>query len=305
MIASPCDILLEVVEIFIVPTFLQKNGSGLLVLVKPKTMNKLLLCIASACILLLASCGGAPETYTKAYQLYTIQKYDSAMYYFDRTLPEEAEWFDSSQVMKKKCLSAMVKDEFWPMYSMALTTYQNDTALINHGNRALEKKLIKIVDMDSMAMLYRIIDEHKQSLPSNILAKATEYYEDKMLTGYEWESFKGMYGQKLYFVREVVDNYKGENEGNKMQAKSNKTKNGWTKNNVIYRNVCYDSAGIYSMQPRIFQNGYYRTKQWFGKNGSMRLQSKDTLIVNYGGSIRSGNRVWFVRKEKLETKPES
>lgn len=267
-------------------------------------MNKLLLGAAACCILLLASCGGAPETYTKAYQLYTIQKYDSAMYYFDRMLPGEEEWFDSAKVMKKKCLAAMVKDEFWPMYGMALTTFQNDTALVNHGHRALENKLMKIVDMDSMDMLYRIIDEHKQSLPSDILAKATEYYEDKMLTGYEWESFKGMSGQKLYFVREVVDNYKGENEGNKMQGKSNKTRNGWNKDRVIYRNIAYDSAGLYNVQPRIFKNNYYRNNQYFGRYGSMRFIGKDTIKVNYGQRLSGSTKVWFVRGDKLEGEPD-
>ena len=267
-------------------------------------MNKLLLGASALFLVLLASCGGAPDSYTNAYQLYTVQKYDSAMYYFDRMLPEEGEWFDSAKVMKKKCMTAMIKDHFWPMYGAALLAFQNDSALINHGNAALKAELKKIVDTDSMAMLYRIIDEHKQVLPADILTSTVEYYEDKMLTGYEWESFKGMKGQRLYFIREVVDNWKGENEGNKMQAKSNKSKSGWTKNNVIYRNICYDSAGIYSMQPRIFKNGYYRTKQYFGKNGSMRLTHKDTLIVNYGGSISSGNRVWFVRKEKLD-KPDA
>ena len=267
-------------------------------------MKKLLLILGGALLLLITSCGGAPETYTKAEQLYIAQKYDSAMYYFDRLLPKEEQWYDSAKVMKKKCVSAMVKDHFWPMYSATLTTYVNDTSLINYAHNALYIELKKIVDMDSMNMLYRIIDNNK-TIPSELFIRVTEYYEDNVLLGFEWESFKGMIGQKVYFTREVFYNWKGENEGNKIQAKSNKTKSGWTKNNVIYRNICYDSAGIYKLQPRVFQQSYYRTKQYFSKTGSMRFVHKDTIIVNYGGSIRSGNRVWFVRRNRLEDEPES
>ena len=267
-------------------------------------MKKLLTILCAFYLVLLASCGGAPDTYNKAEQLFIAQKYDSAMYYFDRLLPEEESWYDSAEVMKKRCFDEIVNSHFWSMYESEISTYKNDTALINHANNALRVELKNIVDLDSLQMLYRIIDNNK-SMPQNLFTESIEYYEDKVLPGYEWESFKGMLGQKLYFVREVVDNWKGENEGNKIQAKSNKNKNGWSKNNVIYRNICYDSAGIYSVQPRIFQNGRYRNKQYFGKGGSMRLVSKDTLIVNYGGAISSGNRVWFVRGDKIEAEPDA
>ena len=269
-------------------------------------MKKLLTISCGFYILLLASCGGAPDTYTKAEQLYMVQKYDSAMYYFDRLLPEEEAWYDSAKVMKKRCFSEIVNHHFWDMYVSESATFKNDTALISHANSALRKELRAIVDMDSMEMLYRIIDNNKE-MPLEFFAEASQYYEDKLLPGYEWECFKGMAGQKIYFVREIVDNWKGENEGNKMQAKSNRSKSGWTKDNVIYRNICYDSAGIYVAQPRIFQNGRYRNKQYFGKGGSMRIVSKDTLtlIINYGGAVSSNNRIWFVRRDKLEEKPDA
>lgn len=267
-------------------------------------MKLLLTILSGAFLMFLTSCGGAPESYHKAEQLYIAQKYDSAMYYFDRLLPEEEEWYDSSKVMKKKCVTAMVDNHFWPMYSAALTTYVNDSSLINYAHDALSIELKKIVDMDSMHMYYKIIDGNN-GIPSELFGKITEYYEDKMLLGFEWESVKGMIGQRLYFTREVVDNWQGENEGNKIQAKSNKTKNGWSKNNVIYRNICYDSAGIYHAQPRIFQSGYRRNKQYFSEKGSMSFVHKDTILVNYGGTISSNNKVWFVRKEKLKEEPES
>jgi hypothetical protein len=252
----------------------------------------------------MSGCGGPPETYHKAEQLFSIEKYDSAMYYFDRLLPEDGEWLDSAKVMKKKCIDEMINHQYWSMFSATLVNYQNDTSIVNHGHRNFISEMKRIIDMDSMAMFYRIIDNNK-SIPNNLFKTAVEYYEDKMLTGYEWESVKGMSGQYLYFVRETADDWQGKNEGNKMQAKSNKSKSGWTKNNVIYRNICYDSVGIYSMQPRVFQTGYYSSSQYFGKGGSMRFIGKDTVIVNYGGYVSSDNRVWFVRRDKLKSEPDA
>ena len=52
------------------------------------------------------------------------------------------------------------------------------------------------------------------------------------------------------------------------------------------------------MQPRIFQgDGTY-----FGKGGSVFLVGKDSLKINYGKALR-GKVIYFVRDEKIETKP--
>lgn len=272
-------------------------------------MKKLLLFTGLILILTMSGCGGPPETYHKAEELFSIEKFDSAMYYFDRLLPEDGEWLDSAKVMKKKCIEEIINHQYWSMFSSSLVTYQNDTALVNHGHRNFISEMKRIVDMDSMAMFYGIIDNNK-SIPVNLFKTAVEYYENKILTGYEWKSIQGkagntsdMSGHYIYFVRETVDDWRGKNEGNKMQGKSNKSRMGWTKNNVIFRNVCYDSAGIYSMQPRIFQNSYYETKEYFGSKGSMSIISKDTIIMNYG-QFRSGNKVWFIRLDKLESEPD-
>lgn len=39
---------------------------------------------------------------------YNTQKYDSALYYFDRLLPEDEEWLDSAKLMKKRCFEKMI-----------------------------------------------------------------------------------------------------------------------------------------------------------------------------------------------------
>lgn len=244
------------------------------------------------------SCG-PPDTYERGEQLYLIEKYDSAMYYFDRLLLEDGEWYDSSKVMKQKCLEKMVEKHFWKMLSNSFNIYQNDTSLVNRGNGYLDKELKRIIDMDSTRLFYEIFDNYKLSFPL-VLQNVSTYYQDKVFTGYEWNGTKSVASQKIYFVREIVKNSNGKDEGLKIQAKSNKSIYGWTKNKVMYRNINYDSLGIYTMQPRIFQSGYYSDYEYFGKKGTMRIPHKDTLIFNYGQSLSGSNRVTFVRGNKLK-----
>ena len=263
-------------------------------------MKKSIYFFTAVLSIFLVSCG-PPESYSKAEQLLLVEKYDSAMYYFDRMLPEDGKWYDSSKVMKKKCLELMTTKHFWPMLGSSFKLYENDTALLNHGQKALISELKSIIDKDSMRLFYEICDTYKADF-GNALGASIEYHEDKILFGHEWNGTKYLAGQRIIFTRESIDDSKGKNEGNKIQAKSNKSRNGWTKGNVIYRNLTYNKNGIYSMQPRVFKSGYYRNYQYFSNNGSFRIANKDTVIFNYGGSVGSGNREFFVRGDKV--KPE-
>lgn len=249
-------------------------------------------------IYLLQSCNSAPDAFTKGYEFYTSKNYDSSLYYFDRLLPEHEDWLDSAKAMKIKCFQAMTKDHKWDMLGAANSTYGVDSLLINEGAKYLEKELVSIWKKDSMDMLYRIIDQHKTKLPSSAITAALNGYEESVLSGYEWLGSRSMKGQKLYFVREIAKDWKGNDEGNKIQGKSNRSINGWTKNNIIYRNIAYDSAGIYHVQPRIFKG--YGSRQYFSSRGSMRIISKDTLKINYEQRLKTTSRVYFIRGDKLE-----
>ena len=147
-------------------------------------------------------------------------------------------------------------------------------------------------------MLYRVIDQHKTKLPNSAVTAALNGYEESILAGYEWIGSGSLKGQKLYFIREIAKDWKGNDQGNKIQGKSNRSKNGWTKNNIIYRNIAYDSAGIYNVQPRIFKS--YGNRQYFSTHGSMRIIGKDTLKINYGKSLRSKSINFFIRGDKKE-----
>ena len=88
-----------------------------------------------------------------------------------------------------------------------------------------------------------------------------------MLFGYNWDGSKTFKGHKIYFVREIAEERKGKNQGNKIQGKSNKKINSWKTDMLIYRNISYDSLGKFSMQPRIWQG----SRQYFGKRGSIKF----------------------------------
>ena len=249
--------------------------------------------------LLIQSCGGAPEDFTKGYEFYNAKKYDSSLYYFNKVSVDDKEWLDSANTMKAECFNKMTKAHQWKMLGIANKTYAKDKKLIKEGSEHLQKELISIWKKDSMELFYKIIDEHKDKLPKSAITAAINKYEDKMLTGYIWEGKGKWKGRKLYFVREKSKDKKGKNEGNKIQGK---TDDGWWKKNItIYRNISYDSLGSFSAQPKIFKGNY----EYFGKRGSIKFISKDKIKINYGQRLKTNTKYYFIRGEKLKTKKAS
>ena len=244
----------------------------------------------------LQSCNSTPDAFTKGYEYYTVQSYDSSLYYFDRLLPENEEWLDSAKAMKIKCFEGMAKNHKWAMLGAANSSYSADTLLIAEGAKYLERELTSIWKKDSLDMLYRVIDQHKTKLPNSAITGALNSYEDEMLLGYYWKGIKYLKEQKLYFTREVIKDYKGNDDDLKIHGKSALKTNGWKKNIAIYKNISYDSAGIYQVHPRIYK-GY---KQYFSKRGSMKFIGNDTIKINYEQRLNTSSKVYFVRGDKIE-----
>ncbi|MDC1403560.1 hypothetical protein N8328_04060 [Crocinitomicaceae bacterium] len=244
----------------------------------------------------LQSCNSTPDAFTKGYEYYTVQSYDSSLYYFDRLLPENEEWLDSAKAMKIKCFEGMAKNHKWAMLGAANSSYSADTLLIAEGAKYLERELTSIWKKDSLDMLYRVIDQHKTKLPNSAITGALNSYEDEMLLGYYWKGIKFLKGQKLYFTREAIKDYKGNDDDLKIHGKSALKTSFWKKNIAIYKNISYDSAGIYQVHPRIYK-GY---KQYFSKRGSMKFIGNDTIKINYEQRLSSSSKVYFVRGDKIE-----
>lgn len=235
--------------------------------------------------LLIVSCG-PPKQYETGMNFYNLQKYDSAMYYFDRLLPDDKEWLDSAKIMKQFCLEKMILRHDWAMYNMQLDLYGRDTSLMRKSNLSLEKELLKMMRSDSLKAYYKVHDSYKNRFSSTVLASVMQTHMDEFLNDNFWKGGKGMAGHKLYFER--------DKEGS--NAKSGKTLNGWTKGMTIYKAIVYDTNGTFSMKPRIYR-GY---GSYFGKGGSISFQGKDSLKINYGKALRYEKR-FFIRDEKYNT----
>lgn len=253
--------------------------------------NKLLLLSYSSLLFIsLVSCG-PPESYETGMNFYNVQKYDSAMYYFDRLLPDDKEWMDSAKIMKGLCLEKMITRHDWVMYCAQLGPYGRDTALMNKASKILEKELLTMARKDSTLAFYKVYDAYLDKFSSEVMSKVMTTHIDEFLSGSEWDGRTGFEGQRLIFER--------DKDG--MQGKSNKTMNGWNIGKTIYKNISYRKEGVMTMKPRIW--GYWG--EYFGGNGSMRFMGSDTLKINYGTDIRGGAINYFVRGKKLSENSEA
>jgi hypothetical protein len=233
--------------------------------------------------LLLVSCG-PPETYEKGISFYQVQKYDSALYYFDRLLPDDKEWLDSAKNMKKLCFEKIIHLHNWDLLSSAFITYGSDTSLVNPSRRKFKDELITMIKNDSLKSFFKLYDNYKTKLPSDELKAALNYRYDSFLNDFTFKGKGSLSGSIIYFKRESSDI---------INALSNSSQNGWIKDNKIYKEISYDKDGILKMSARIFQGG----GSYFGKGGSITLIGKDSVKVNYGKALRN-EIVYFIRDKK-------
>ncbi len=252
-------------------------------LITMKTSIKLLL-NALVILVTVISCG-PPEQYEKGMSYYNTQKYDSAMYYFDRLLPDAEEWLDSAKNMKTLCLERMITGHDWLMYNSQLDIYSRDTSLMAKSNKVLEQELMKMIKNDSLVAFYKVFDTYKSRFNSEIMKNVMHSHIDEFLNKHKWKGTGSLSGQTLYFER--------DEEG--ANGKSAKTLNGWNKGLTIYKAIAYDKEGIFSMKPRIYRGG----GSYFGKGGSVAFKGKDSLKINYGKALHNTVN-YFVRDEEIK-----
>jgi hypothetical protein len=147
-----------------------------------------------------------------------------------------------------------------------------------------------MIKNDSIKSFFKLYDNYKTKLPSDELKAALYYRFDSFLIGSTFKGTGSLANETIYFKR--------ENEGDSLiHALSGKSKNGWVKDNKIYKDIFYTKDGLMSMSCRIFQGG----GSYFGKGGSLTLIGKDSLKVNYGKALRN-EKIIFIRMEDKEKK---
>lgn len=239
--------------------------------------------------LLLVSCG-PPETYEKGISFYQVQKYDSALYYFDRLLPEDKEWLDSAKNMMQLCFEKLITNHDWINYDKQLDIYRKDSLLMKNTNKILEKELVNMIRKDSTKAFYKVYDTYYGRFDSVVLTNVINKHIDDFLKDYNWIGTKSLSKGRLKYER---------NSKNESQLISNVNNYFWPKNIVIYKEIKYTKDGDFSMKPKLWNNWTGGT--YFGKKGKLRFISKDSLLVDYGTSITTGRICYFIRGEKLES----
>jgi len=244
------------------------------------------------------SCSVAPEEYKKGQEMYAIQKYDSALFYFSAVKPDAIKWLDSAKQMRKNCFSAMIENNQFDMLSQAFNIYKNDIDLYLDGVNNLSKRLYTILNSSQKAEAFRILDEYKKTLPEVALNNSLEKYLNYTLLDAVWEvKGAGLNGYTVYFERESLKVRKGVPLINAIQGKSNVTNSGWKKGKIIYKNITYTKNGEFDTDPLIFRGA----QSYYGKRGVFVVKSHDSLVINYGARLSNGSKITLVRSTKNKT----
>ena len=236
--------------------------------------------------MLITSCG-PPDTFEKGADFYQAQKYDSAMYYFDRLLPEDKDWLDSSNAMKKLCFEKIILAHNWELYNSQLDIYGKDSLLMNLADKDLEEELINMSRKDSTQAFYKVYDTYKDRFNPKVLNSAMNNHIDDFLKDYSWNGTSRVLSKNKL-------KYEINSENVRQLISFINSGSGWSKDKVLYKEIEYLKEGKFSMKPRIFRGG----SSYFGRKGSLTFIGKDSLSVNYG--TRDIAKQTFIRGDKLE-----
>jgi hypothetical protein len=138
--------------------------------------------------------------------------------------------------------------------------------------------------------------------------------EDKAFAS-TWEAVNGsLDGNKIVFTRE---NKSDETDNNFIKGYSPDGNHGWNKDQLIYKDIFYNGNGEFECKVRVFHQGYdgwyysspsysYFTK----KAGLITFLSKDSVLIDYEGSVGSSNKTRFIRisggdKPKVSESPKT
>jgi hypothetical protein len=119
--------------------------------------------------------------------------------------------------------------------------------------------------------------------------------EDAFFKGI-WKCNKGsVKGNEIYFER--------DKETKLFNGKSNKSKSGWDLGKTIYKDIYYIGNNELDHRVRVFSTSWWGyTSEYFTKTkGKMTIESNDTLLIDYEGSVNSSNKVYFVREVKKDS----
>lgn len=264
--------------------------------------------------LVIASCASAPKEYTQGVKKMKLGYYEEAIDQFKLIDLKNTKWRTKGVEKIENCIDSLFAlNNFSRLRTFAQKTV-NDTLISVRFISKANQSLTKYIDSDFLKG-FAFYDSLSVVLLANDEARKTILkLEDKAFLG-TWEAVNASIdGYKVVFTRE---NKSDETEDNFIKGYSTAGNAGWKENQLIYRDIFYNTNGEFECRVRVFHQGYegyyfsspsysYFTK----KAGVITFLSKDSILIDYEGSVGSTNKTKFIRvgggdKPKVSESPKT
>ena len=246
--------------------------------------------IAPLCILFFVSCHVPPESYELGVKNFEEKKWDKAIEAFSLVTKEDEDWLDSASQKKNEAFFQLMAEGDWKMTFRVLAKYIDDDDLFFAATDSIEQHFFGLVTLGKSDSVLELLEENRDKLEEFIdtvfTKKLVRCCEDSLFAGV-WEAHGSLKGQEIYFKR----------DGNEFHAYSNKSRSGWIKDGIIYKQLIYDSGLKWNVKPKVFKTSYWGNSEYYSKKGSISFKTVDTLVVGYEAL---GNESTFSRKGNSE-----
>ena len=242
-------------------------------------------------IFLVFSCNKPPETYEQGLVKFKKQDYPGSIELFKLTPKDRSDWYDSSIMMINNAVNNIFKSNDLGKITLLCKKFEVDSLL-----KPILTKKIKSFWSEQMnnnpLVTFNLFDSTRFILKGETqIDSLMRANEDAFFRGI-WKCPKGsLKGNEIYFDR--------DKKSKLIQGKSNKSTNGWSLGKVIYKDIYYTGNNNLEHKVRVFQTDYWGyTREYFPKSrGKMTIISRDSLLIDYEGSVSSNNKVYFLRKD--------
>lgn len=230
------------------------------------------------------SCG-PPEEYETGIDLMSKGDYLGALNSFNTIDSTETDWIDSSRVRREECFDEIIESKNWALFHEACGTIADGQTVIDDMESKVVNSLLQVGMPDSMDFIYEILDDEESGMSEGLKNKISIEYLNRTLLGSYWVvSGSSVSGSKIYFKWSEK-----EGEEPKLNGYSAISRNGWSKNMLMYINVRYNKKGRYKLTPRTWRGG----RSTFSRNwGSLQVIDEDKFRIYYGSISES---VYFKR----------
>jgi len=230
------------------------------------------------------SCG-PPEEYETGIDLMSKGDYLGALNSFNTIDSTETDWIDSSRVRREECFDEIIESKNWALFHEACGTIADGQTVIDGMESKVVNSLLQVGMPDSMDFIYEILDDEESGMSEGLKNKISIEYMNRTFLGSYWVvSGSSVSGSKIYFKWAEK-----EGEEPKLNGYSAISRNGWSKNMLMYINVRYNKKGRYKLTPRTWRGG----RSTFSRNwGSLQVIDEDKFRIYYGSISES---VYFKR----------